>query len=61
MDCRHSILINNDWLYLKINTSGDYIYKRNIPKKEWLQLWRYEIGFLGEKNSGRKFWINKSS
>ena len=60
MDCRHTILVNNNLLYVCINTSGDFNFKRDIPLKEWFQLWRYEIGLLGVKNGGRRWWINKS-
>ena len=60
MDCRHTILVNNNWLYVKINTSGDFNSARDIPLKEWFQIRRYSIGFFGRKNGGRKFWINQS-
>lgn len=62
MDCRHTILIDTRLLWLKIRTNGDYNYKRQISLKEWVQLWRYEIGLFRRSKSpwGYRFWINKS-
>ena len=60
MNCRHTILACNRFIYIKINTRADYNYKSQITLKEWLQLWRYEIGFISKKTGGYKWWINKS-
>ena len=61
MDCRHTLIACNKHLYLKINTSADYNHKRQIPLKEWFQLWRYEIGFFRRDNGqGYRWWINRS-
>lgn len=59
MDCRHTILINNRFLWVKIRTLCDYNNVSEITLKEWLQPMRYEIGFIRGFN-GYKWWINKS-
>jgi len=61
MDCRHTILVNTKWFYLKIRTDGDYNYKSQISLREWLTPSRYEIALwrIGG-NGGYRWFINKS-
>jgi hypothetical protein len=60
MDCRHTILIRNKVLYIKINTRADYNFKSQISLRQWLQLWRYEIGFMRNADGqGYRWWLNK--
>lgn len=45
MDCRSSILVDNERLFVMIHTNADYTWKRDIPFRQWIGLWRYEIIF----------------
>ena len=59
MYCPSTILVNNNWLWVHLKTDGDFIFKRHIPITHWFNPFRYEIGLGGQRNSGRKFWINR--
>ena len=50
MDCRSTILINNNWIWLKIRTIGDYNYLKQITWREWFTLSRYDLGVYRRKN-----------
>lgn len=61
MDCRSTILIDNNLIWVKIRTKADYNYKSQITWREWLSPSRYEVGLLSNKNGqGYRYWINKS-
>jgi len=60
MYCPHNLIACNKLFFIKIHTSGDYNYKHQIPKKEWFQLWRYELGLFQKPIGGYKLYINKS-
>lgn len=59
MHCPSTILVNNNWLWIHLSTDGDFNYKKHIPKTNWLNPFRYEVGVLGEKNGGRPLILNR--
>ena len=63
MDCRHMILINTRWLWVKIRTRADYRYIGQITLREWLSPKRYEVGLMRRTKSpwGYRYWLNKST
>lgn len=42
MDCRHTTLASNRFIYICIKTRADY-RRKDIPLREWLGLWRYQV------------------
>ena len=45
MKCKHTILVNNRFIFIMIFTDGDYMERSQIKRKEWLNPLRYEIIF----------------
>lgn len=67
MYCPESIILNSKLIFITIHTKCDYLTKSHIPKKEKINILRYEFIFLPytkyrfEINKNGKLWNNFSN